>query len=806
MLESKARWKINECTDFKAAEVLSEELKIDSLIAQLLVTRGIKNKQDAEPFLKTDPASFYDPFLLTDMKKSVDRIQLALERNEKIRIYGDYDADGVSSTSLMIFLMRQLEANYDYYIPHRANEGYGLNNKALMHAKKNEVSLLITVDNGISACQQVEYAAQLGIDVIITDHHEPPELLPKAFSIINPKQLGCMYPFKQLAGVGVAFKLAQALLGRLPEELLQIAAIGTVADLMPLTDENRLIVKLGLEQMRMSSIIGIKALSGAAGVELKEMTEMNIGFALAPRINASGRLEHAKDAVRLLTATNEQEAEQLAHHLDQLNKERQHIVNEIAAEAQQLNEERMKQHFDSVLVLEQEDWNVGVIGIVASKILDKFYRPTIILSIDPISGMAKGSARSIAGFDMYRALTECKDMLEHYGGHQAAAGMTLHKDKIPEFRARLNELAGEWLTDEEFIPVTTADMECNMKELTLECIEKLDIMAPYGQGNPSPRFIFKQLRIHDLKTIGKDHQHLKMLVSQAIGEVSYTMEAIGFGQGELSRFISPTAKIDLLGEISINEWNGVRKPQLRIQDLRITHQQVFDWRGGKKTEWMSRLQTESTVSRTNWEPAVLLSSMEEQHHLPDEIKSSNCSLWVMQSNGEVLAINESAKLTSFSRVNDLILYSMVPQIKRLQEALQQSEAVQRIYVFFGNDMNQTGTLPSRESFKKIYSALLQLKRWEGYDQRILQALNKKTGMSMDMIRFIFGVFEELSFIEKTGNSYQFVTAPQKKELDSSLSYQQRLASVEVEQILVYSTTQEMSEWIINQIRRNENEL
>jgi single-stranded-DNA-specific exonuclease len=797
VLESKARWKLNEGSDSKVIEKLADELKIEPLLAQLLIARGIKNKQDAEAFMKADPTTFYDPFLLAGMKKTVDRIQLALERNEKIRIYGDYDADGVSSTSLMVYLLRQLEADYDYYIPHRANEGYGLNNTALDHAKKNEISLIITVDNGISAYQEVQYAAELGIDVIITDHHEPPEILPEAFSIINPKQPGCAYPFKLLAGVGVAFKLAQALLGRFPEELLQIAAIGTVADLMPLIDENRLIVKLGLEQMRKSSIVGIKALTGIAGIELKEITEMNIGYALAPRINASGRLKHAKDAVQLLIATNEQEAEHLAHQLDQLNKERQQIVDQIATEAMRLNEERMTKYSDSVLVLEQEDWNVGVIGIVASKILDQFYKPVIILSIDPISGLAKGSARSIAGFDLYRALTECKDMLEHYGGHQAAAGMTLHRNKIPEFRAKLNELAKAWLTEEDFIPVTIADMECSIKELPLESIERLEVLAPFGQGNPSPRFIFKQLRIHDLKTIGKDQQHLKLLASQAIGEVSYTMEAIGFGQGNLTRFISPTARIDLIGEISINEWNGVRKPQLRIQDLRITDRQFFDWRGGKKTEWISRLQTGSITSRTNWAPAILLSSVDEQNKFPEEIRNSNCSIWVIKSNGELTALNESAKSTSFSQVKDLLLYSLTPQINRLQSALRQGHSVQRIYALFGNDANKTGTLPSRESFKKVYSALLQLKQWEGYDQRVLQALNKKTGMSIDMIRFIFGVFEELSFIEKTGSSYRFVTSPQKKDLELSLSYQQRLESVEVEQILIYSTTQELNQWIID---------
>jgi single-stranded-DNA-specific exonuclease len=798
VLKSKASWKVAEHIDHRLTDKLAAGLNIEPLLAKLLVSRGITSVEEAEAFMFADQTSFYDPFLLKSMKQAVERIQKALNQREKIRIYGDYDADGVSSTSLMIYLLRQLEADFDYYIPHRANEGYGLNSAALEHAEKHGISLIITVDTGISSFDEIQYAAGLGIDVIVTDHHEPPEQLPEALAIINPKQPNCPYPFKQLAGVGVAFKLAHALLGRVPEELLQMAVIGTVADLMPLINENRLIVKLGLEQIRQRSCIGIKALCGVAGIQHKEITATHIGFTLAPRINASGRLDSAKDAVKLLTAMNEQEAEDLAFRLDQLNKERQRIVEDIAADALHLVETRMADSLDPVIVLEQEQWNVGVIGIVASKLLEKFYRPVIILSINPESGLAKGSARSIKGFDIYKALTECSEWLEHYGGHEAAAGMTIHRDHIPKFRDKLNQLAGEWLTDEDYIPRIQADMECTINELPLESIDTINKIAPFGKGNPSPRFIFKQLRIHDMKTIGKEQQHLKLMASQALDEISYTIETIGFGQGELREWISSTSRVDILGEVSINEWNGIRKPQLLIQDMRVTERQVFDWRGAKRSDWITRISQDAVTSRLRWSPALILSSPSEMDSLSEDIKSANCSLWVIDESGGAAALNEHAANIDFSEIKDLIFYSLPSELDAVKAALQQVKSVERIYTLFLNTDNSAGSLPSREAFKKVYSSLLQQKQWQAYDQRIVQALSKKTGMSKDAVEFIIKVFEELTFIEKVGNSYNCVASPEKRELESSFQYQQRMKRIKVEETLIYSTTQELTQWILKQ--------
>lgn len=814
MLPSKARWLIKPI-ELQLVEQISREMNMDPLMARLLAVRGISNHQEAQLFLSGGSDFFHDPFLLDGMKQAVERIGSAIHHKEKIRVYGDYDADGVSSTSLMIHLFRQLNANFDYYIPHRVAEGYGLNRNALDHARENGIALIVTVDNGISAADEIDYAASLGIDVIVTDHHEPPENLPQAIAVINPRKPGCPYPFKQLAGVGVAFKLAHAMLGRLPEELLELAAIGTVADLMPLSNENRLMVKLGLQRMQHSANVGIKALLGIAGMDSKEVTAAHIGYALAPRINASGRLDHAEGAVRLLTTTSEQEAEHLALDLDQLNQERQRIVEEMAKRALQQMEHYNAKH---VTVLAEDNWNVGIAGIVASKVQEKFYRPTLILSIDPETGIAKGSARSIAGFDMYQALTRCADLLEHYGGHQAAAGMTLHKDHIEPLKQRLNLLAEEWLTEEDYTPILNADMECGLHEVPIQFIERMEALAPFGMGNPTPRIQFNGLKIKELRTMGKEQQHLKLILSQQREGLSYSVEAVGFHCGPLSDLISPAAQVDVLGELSVNEWNGVRKPQIIIQDLRITHTQVFDWRGGKSPEQKfaailgklppdfdsrsssvpkpdpdSDSDSDSVLYPGNNLRAIMLFRQEELEALPASVIQSGCAIWSTDKQGIPVPLNDHAQRAPFSQAIDLFLYSHPSSLTQLKSVLAHGDSAQRIYAIFNRMTPSTNTdsIPPRDAFKKVYAALLQQHQEDDHASYI----SRRSGLQVGDIHFILEVFQELGLIEKAGNTYRCVPAEEKKELTSSERYRQRMLQTEVEETVIYSTSQELVDWI-----------
>lgn len=797
MLESKARWIVSEA-DAEAAEALRSELGLDPLLARLLVLRGIGTPQQAQRFLQGGKDDFYDPFLLDGMERAVERIRRALEQGEKIRVYGDYDADGVSSTSLMIVLLRMLKANFDSYIPHRVREGYGLNEAAVDHARENGVSLIITVDTGISAVEQVAYINKLGMDVIVTDHHEPPEVLPDAYAVINPKKPGCPYPYKQLAGVGVAFKLAQALLGRLPEELLEIATIGTVADLMPLTDENRLIVKMGLERMRASSYPGIQALLDVAGIERKEVNATHVGFAIGPRINASGRLEAADAAVRLLTADDYETAERLAYELDALNKERQRIVEDMTKEALAM---AAGQGDRRAIVLAKEGWNVGVIGIVASKVTETFYRPTVILGIDPETGTAKGSARSIAGFDLYQALTQCSEWLDHYGGHHGAAGMTMHRDHVAAFAGKLDSLAREWLAEEDFIPIARAEIACLLETVTVPFIEGLHKLAPFGIGNPTPRFLFEGLRMEEQRLIGKEKQHLKLAVSAEGMPAGASVDAVGFGKGALLPLMSATARLDALGEMSINEWNGRRKPQLMLQDVRIPHVQVFDWRGAE-----SRLAEKlGGVREAGCRPAVVLLEPDEWDFLPSELRTE-LPVWRFEPADErLMPLNDAAEGGSDAAPADVLLYAMPQRLDTIGLLLSSLHRMKRCFVVWRDGRSAAErTMPSRDMFKNVYAFVRQ----QPNSPRGVQELSRRTGLPLRQVEFILRVFEELGFVAASpdggdggtgaGPGYTAVAAPEKRELTSSELYKRRMLQEEAERFCTYATTKELEAWVTAQ--------
>ncbi|MFD0588261.1 single-stranded-DNA-specific exonuclease RecJ [Paenibacillus sp. GCM10027627] len=571
MIDRKTRWTLAnwEETDEEAAGLLSEKLALPPLVARLLVQRGYRNEERARIFLYGDAGQLHDPYLMRGMEQAVERIRQAGQSGEKIRIYGDYDADGVSSTSLLIHVFRHLHLQFDYYIPHRSLEGYGLNRAAIAAAAEQGVTLIVTVDTGISAYEEVEFAKSVGIDIVVTDHHEPPEQLPDACAIVNPKQRDCLYPFKGLAGVGVAFKLATALMERPPLEWADIVSLGTIADLMPLVDENRIFVQYGLKKMKNEPSTGFRALAEAAGLELDSMTSTGVAFGMAPRINAAGRLDHAKRAVEVLTAVDYDEAILGAVGLDTLNKERQRIVESIVKEAEALWQAKKAAaegngvQPPSVIVLAGEGWNVGVIGIVASKLLERHYKPVIILGIDAETGKCKGSARSIDGFDLYASLSLCADLFDHFGGHQAAAGMSLHRDHLEQLEEKMSSLAQAWLSEEDWIPKTLVDIDCTLEDATLSTISQLALLEPFGIANPSPRLLFQKLELAERRAIGKESKHLKLM----FGRGRKLLDAIGFGRGELASLLSEGSLIDVIGELSINEWNGQRKPQLQVHDL-----------------------------------------------------------------------------------------------------------------------------------------------------------------------------------------------------------------------------------------------
>ncbi|SDE60325.1 single-stranded-DNA-specific exonuclease [Paenibacillus sp. UNCCL117] len=801
MLQGKARWTVGQAEECEAqAQVLEKELNVSPLLSRLLAVRGFTDVGLAAEFLHGGTDQAHDPFLLDGMEQAVARIRRAIETDEKIRIYGDYDADGVSSTSLMVSLLGQLGCRFDYYIPHRVQEGYGLHIGAIDAAKEQGVSLIVTVDTGISAVEQIAYASSLGIDVVVTDHHEPPEQLPEACALVNPKKPNCPYPFKHLAGVGVAFKLAHALLGRWPDELLEYVAIGTIADLMHLSGENRVMVKRGIERMRGTTNAGIRALLEVAGVAVKEVNSTHIGFALAPRINASGRLLSADAAVKLLTTDNEQEANQLADSLDALNKERQRIVDDMTREAAGMAEQLKDDKGDPphVLVLAQEDWNVGVIGIVASKMVERYYRPTIVLGIDKETGMAKGSARSIPGFDLYQALTHCHGLLDHFGGHQMAAGMTVERGSLPELAKQLNELARQWLGPEDLIPKIEADLICAAEELTLENIQQLEQLGPFGMGNPVPRIMLTGLNLGEMRTIGKERNHLKLTLT----DQGASIEAIGFGKGALSEWISPSAKVDVLGELSVNEWNGIRRPQLLIQDLRIGEVQLFDWRGATKPERRvaelldkcKRKPPGEAGSKTP--PAIVVFGRIP----PPALRpfAAETAIWTMDIHLDIHPHTEQARSSALSEAEDIIVFNVPDKLEQIEALSELARSVRRYYAVFGETENdrQAGIMPGRDMFKSVYGAVAMLEK-TGEDAAgagFCQTVANRTGLSPSLVSFMLEVFAELGIAARTpGGGYKLVPAAAKRELSTSSLYQARMRRPEVEQTLLYSSAKELLE-------------
>ena len=548
---------------------LSKKIKISPEISQILSNRGIYNEKDAEIFMNPSLEYLRDPFLMKDMKKATDRIKKAIENKERIYIYGDYDVDGVSSTSVLYLYFKSIDFPVKYYIPNRLEEGYGINEDAIKKIHDDGCDLIITVDCGITSVKEVELANDLGIDVIITDHHECQSEIPDAFAIVNPKQEDCNYPFDMLCGCGVAFKMIQALTDE--EEFktsmfdyLEIVTLATICDIVPLVDENRIIVKNGLKLMKEGKNLGLRELIKVCGIETNKIGSSHIGFSVGPRINASGRLGYSYLGVQLFTTDIEEEAKEIANILEAKNIERQMIESKMYKEAEDLisSDERYKD--DKVLVIAKEGWQHGIIGIVASKLTEKYYKPTILLTIE--DDEATGSARSIKGFSIFDALVSCKDLMNKFGGHEQAAGLALDAKNIEELRKRVNEIADYNLTKEDLIENIKVEYELEEESVTLDLVDDLHKLEPFGLSNPSPRFIMRDLLLTNIFKMGKNKQHLKIMVEN---EKSY--ECVGFNMSYLSDNFQIGDKIDVLFQLDENNYNNERKVQFLLKDIRLSH-------------------------------------------------------------------------------------------------------------------------------------------------------------------------------------------------------------------------------------------
>ena len=552
-------WNVKKYDDEKVNEI-AKKYNISTTLSKLLMSREIEN---IDMYLNGNLSSFKDPYIMKDMQKLVNRVKIALEKKEKVCIYGDYDVDGITSITIMYKFLKDLGIDVIYYLPDRLLEGYGLNNEALNKIKNEDVSLIITVDCGITAIEEVEYAKSIGLDICITDHHECAEELPDAIAIVNPKQADDNYDFKMFAGVGVAFKVLSALSKafNLGEEsylkYLDIVAIGTISDIVPLIDENRIISKLGLKDLQNTKNEGLKAMLEV--INYKNVDSGLVSFAMAPRINACGRMGDASVAVNLLLEKDPCKAKELAQKLDELNIKRQNVEKQIFDETIKVIEEKNISQRNSI-VLYNENWHNGVIGIVASRLVNIYNKPIILFTKE--NGVIRGSGRCQAGFSLYDTLTCCSEHLIQFGGHELAAGMSIEEEKIEKFKEAFEKSVTENLTEgnEQVIDV---DMEITKADLNINLLKDINLVKPYGQTNPSPVFLYKGLKIHSIRTL-KEEKHLKFTFK----DEKILIEALAFSQGSRRDEFRIGDRVDVICNVELNTYNSPKTIQLILQDFK----------------------------------------------------------------------------------------------------------------------------------------------------------------------------------------------------------------------------------------------
>lgn len=561
-------WKIRECDPF-VVDRLAGELALPPILARLLVNRGIDERVLAERFLSSTLAAIHDPFLLSGMDRAVERLSMALHAGETVCVYGDYDVDGVAATALLISFFRAIGMTCFYHIPNRIDDGYGLSADGIRKIADAGASVIVTVDCGISALEEASFCASLGIDLIITDHHMPGPVVPSACAVINPLQPGCRFPFKALAGVGVAFNLMIALRSRLRgkgffngratpnlREYLDLVALGTIADVVPLADENRIFVKYGLKELTAAARPGVRALKEAAGVT-GDVGYGAVGFRLAPRINAAGRLEDAALGVELLLEKEWVRAVAMAADLNENNAARQALEREMLDDALAMVRGNPAMRGRKSIVLASEEWHPGVIGIVAARIVDTYHRPTVLISLREGSG--KGSGRSIPGFHLHDALKACSDHLEKFGGHRHAAGLTIDEAMLESFVGSFEAIASGLLDADDLTPVLSVDAELLPEEINLELVDALSMLEPFGMGNPEPLFVARGMEVLERRILKE--QHLKLTLRS--GDLSF--DAIGFAMAGKTVDCN---KVDIVFSPGVNRWNGRTTLQLRLKDIR----------------------------------------------------------------------------------------------------------------------------------------------------------------------------------------------------------------------------------------------
>ena len=706
-------------------------------VAHLLYSRGVKNQEALSHFLTPTLDDLHDPYLLHDMDKAVERIRRAIEDAEFILIYGDYDADGMTSASIVKESLEQLGAEVAVYLPNRFTDGYGPNASVYKYfIEQQGISLIVTVDNGVAGHEAIDLAQSMGVDVIVTDHHSMPEVLPDAYAIVHPEHPDADYPFKHLAGCGVAFKLACALLEEVQVELLDLVAIGTIADMVSLTDENRIMVQYGLEVLRNTQRMGLQEMFNIAGIARNDVTEETVGFQLAPRLNALGRLDDPNPAIDLLTGFDDEEARDIALMIHEKNEERKEIVQAIYQEAKAMVDPAKK-----VQILAKEGWNPGVLGIVAGRFLEELGQTVIVLNLE--DGRAKGSARSIEALDIFDALDPHRNLFIAFGGHAGAAGMTLEADKLDT----LSEVLESYVLDKGLDATTKnnldLDEELDLEALTIDVVKNFERLAPFGMDNQKPVFYIRDFQIENARAMGASNAHLKLKISRGTSN----FEVVAFGKGSLAAEFSQAKGLELAVTLSVNQWNGQTTLQLMMVDARVDGVQLFNIRG-------------KSVPLPEGIPVLDFTK-----DLPD--------------------------LTT----SPAVVVKNIPEDLNLLKQIIQEQDFSAIY--FKNDIDKAYYLTgygTREQFAKLYKTIYQFPEFDiRYKLKDLSAYLK---IEQILLVKMIQIFEELGFVTIENGVMKVNKEAPKRDIAESHIYQQLKQTVKDQEMMALATVQEIYDFLM----------
>ncbi|MGV3053846.1 single-stranded-DNA-specific exonuclease RecJ [Streptococcus hyovaginalis] len=731
MITPKYDWNINTQEPDDGFFKLVKKRGLDAIAAKLLAERGIDTEAALDQFLTADLANLHDPFLLHDMEKAVLRIRQAIEQGEQILVYGDYDADGMTSASIVKEALEMIGAEVQVYLPNRFTDGYGPNLSVYKYfIEQQAISLIVTVDNGVAGHEAVAYAQEQGVDVIVTDHHSMPDELPNAFAIVHPEHAEAQYPFKHLAGCGVAFKLACALLDTIPTEFLDLVAIGTIADMVSLTDENRIMVKVGLEILKETERLGLQELLQLSDIAPETISEETVGFTIAPQLNALGRLDDPNSAIELLTGFDDEEAQAIALEIKAKNEERKELVQTIYEEAMS-----MVDLTKPVQVLAKEGWHPGVLGIVAGRILESISQTVIVLNIE--NGSAKGSARSLEVVNIFDALKEHRAIFTAFGGHAGAAGMTLPVENLDTLSEILCQYIEDQAIDTSVKNTLIIDEELHLADLSLDTVKSLERLAPFGMDHKQPIFWLKDFQTVQARTMGQNNAHLKLKVSQE----GASFDLVAFNQGALVQEFQQAQGLELAVTLSVNVWNGQTSLQLMLVDARVKGMQLFDIRSKK--------------ALMPFDVPVLTGDLTE----------SSCAV--------IVDLPEDPEdLKSWARANPL-------------EVIYFKNTIKTPYYLSGY-----GT---RQQFAKLYKTIYQFPEFDiRYKlNELSQYLHIEDYLLVKMIQ----IFEELGFVTITDGVMTVVKDAEKKAIDSSHIFKDLQKTVKYQELMALGTPQEIYNWL-----------